>query len=441
MQLEIHGEASVVTITATPDSDDRIEFGKAKFTRNTASFVLPRGYDLADTHPDVLALAAIVSFSPWIGKTAHLPFPVSEHFAHEIQEALKIDVPNRSNSIELREAVTDARPGLSFSAGVDSFACLEIMPSDTVAVFSHRSPSPSGARSLYRDDAPMHAISAMEKRGADVIAVETDIEWIRNPVGFGVDPAPAVPLLLMADHLRLDAIAFGTIAEAAYRTGTRSFIDFPQRPIFTKWQRAFKAASLDYYDCVAPMSELCTTLITKNSKYGDLAQSCVRGLPGAPCLRCVKCFRKSLIESSMTGHWNSFESIGSMAAERAVTNYLAEAPIRLEVVIASALRAYNGNDPLLKALVRRTGADKFDYSFTSGWYDPGMDAMIPAKYREATKRRALEYLEPMTPAQEVAFTNFDIDANLNWLISEGRVAEFRGALRYNSDAVAMRAAR
>lgn len=441
MHLEVHGEANVVTMTATPDTDDRAEFGKAKFARNSTSFELAEGYSLSDAHPDTIALAAIVAFSPWIARSVKLPFPVSEHFAKEVQEALKVELPHHSSAIERRVATDDARPGLSFSAGVDSFACLEIMPTETVAVFSHRSPSPEGGRSLYRDDAPMFAIEEMRKRGADVIAVETDIEWIRSPVGFGVDPAPSVPLLLMADHLRIDAIAFGTIAEAAYRTGTRSFIDFPQRSIFTKWQRAFRAAGLEYYDCVAPMSEMCTTLITRNSKFGDLAQSCVRGLPGKPCMRCVKCFRKSLVESSMTGQWKAVGEISAMAAERAVVNYLADAPIRLEIVLASALSLYDGNDPFLKALARRTGAHEFDYTFTKGWYDPGMDAMIPVKYREQTKDSARKHLGPMTSEQELAFTQFNIDANIDQLVTEGRVAGFRSILRYNTDVVALGATR
>ncbi|MGP5292731.1 DUF6395 domain-containing protein [Brachybacterium tyrofermentans] len=277
----------------------------------------------------------------------------------------------------------------------------------------------------------MYAIGELERRGKTVLAVETDLEWIREPVGFGVDPAPAVPLLLLADHHGLDAIAFGTIAEAAYRTGTKNFIDFAQRSIFLKWQSAFHSVDIDYFDCVAPMSELCTTQITSESPYGELAQSCVRGTPGKPCMNCVKCFRKSLIESSRTNLWPSRDLVSKMVANRAIMAYLSDAPIRLEVVLASALSGYAGNDPLLNAIVRRTGAHDFDYTFTTGWYGPGMDAMVPRKYLEETRRRASAYVPEMTKTQQHSFETFDITPNINVLSSEGRVHEFLGALKLN----------
>lgn len=303
--------------------------------RTQATFQLPEDFRLDNTHNDLKALACIVAFSPWIGKRAEFPFPVSEKFATEMHESLRIEITPSSADIPPRQLPTGARPGLSFSAGVDSFACLAIMPDDTLPVFSHRTPPPGKTNSLYKSDAPMYAIAELERRGKTVLAVETDIEWVREPVGFGVDPAPAVPLLLLADRYGLDAIAFGTIAEAAYRTGTKEFIDFAQRSIFLKWQRAFRSVEISYFDCVAPMSELCTTQITSESPYSELAQSCVRGRPGKPCMSCVKCFRKSLIESSRTNVWPSHDLVRTMVANRAIMAYLSDAPIRLEVVLVA----------------------------------------------------------------------------------------------------------
>ena len=52
--------------------------------------------------------------------------------------------------------------------------------------------------------------------------IESDLEYVRDPVGFPVDVANSVPAILMADYLKLDSIAFGTIMEASYGVGHKN---------------------------------------------------------------------------------------------------------------------------------------------------------------------------------------------------------------------------
>lgn len=431
MRIDFSQKHDQLTMFATLDDDDRKEFGKATLSRDSVTFQLPFEFDVRTVHPDLLALAATISFSPWIGKRLDLSFSVSEDLAEIFRRVLKISLTNVSSWVEPRKPKNDARPGLSFSGGVDSLACLELMPENTVPMFSHRSPAPHKGNTLYRDDAALHAIAELNKSGRTTYSMMSDLEWLRAPVGFGVDPAPAVPLILLSDHFNIDAIAFGTIAEAAYRTGSETYIDYAKRPIFTKWQAAFQAAGLEYFNCVAPLSELCTTKITRESKYGHLAQSCVRGEIGKPCMNCVKCFRKSLIEASFSGNWPEQEEISRMMANRSIKGYLDAAPIRLEIVLASALSQYNGHDPLLSTLKERVCSTDQDVSFTRGWYGPGIDAMVPKKYREGLIDSLNRFIPKMTPQQVRAFEEFDIRPTIEDLQNRNLVSSFHEKLEEN----------
>lgn len=432
MRIDFQQNQRYVTATLTPDESDRVEHGKAKLGRKEATFEMPNDYRLHETHPDLLALAALAIASPWVVKSLTLPFPVSRTFAETTAQQLKIQVTNVSTAISHRQSGPESRPGLSFSAGVDSLACLELMPDTTVPVFSHRSPPPMRTTSRYKDDAPLYAIEKMNELGRETHKVTSDLEWVRQPVGFGVDPSPAIPLILMGDYFNLDAIAFGTIAEAAYRTGTEHFINYAERIVFTKWQGAFQAAGLDYFNAVAPLSELGTTKVTRESRFGHLAQSCVRGIPGQPCRQCVKCFRKSLIESSMEGIWPSSDEVSRMMKVRSIKNYLSDAPIRLEVVLMAALGSYQGDDQFLTALRERVGPDRLDTTFTGAWYAPGMRDMVPQRYLTGVQHAASKYIPRMSPRQERAFENFDIRAKIEEDAKAGRIDKFREFLAANT---------
>lgn len=432
MRIEFQQNQRYITATLTPDETDRTEHGKAKLGRNEVTFEMPKDYDLRATHPDLLALAACVIGSPWLFKKLTLPFPVSAQFAETMAQKLKVEATHVSTAVSPRTPEADSRPGLSFSAGVDSLACLALMPDNTIPVFSHRAPAPMESSTLYKDDAPLHAIEKMNEMGQETYKVTSDLEWLRSPVGFGVDPSPAVPLILMADYLNLDAIAFGTISEAAYRTGTEHFIDYAERVVFTKWKAAFEAAGIDYVNCVAPMSELCTTRISRETKFGHLAQSCVRGIPGKPCGQCVKCFRKSLIESSMEGDWPDNDDVSRMMRVPAVRKYLSDAPIRLEVVLMSVLSKYDGDSSLLIELRHRVGARMHDTSFTGGWYGKGMRDMVPERYRAGVQQAASKYIPQMTPEQERAFENFDIRPKIERDKQAGKIGRFTDVLAANA---------
>lgn len=207
----------------------------------------------------------------------------------------------------------------------------------------------------------------------------------------------------------LNSVAFGTIAESAYRTGTENFMNYSTRGFFRKWKGLFEAAGLWYNMVVSPISELGTMTIARQSKFAHLAQSCVRGEVGVPCNACVKCFRKQIAEGATNGNWPSPEKVKSMVSVPAVRNYLSAAPIRFELILMESMVSYHGDDPILQALKDRVVRPHTDTSFIRGWYAPGMKEVVPEKYYSETVEKVKKFLPQMTREQEESFESFDLE--------------------------------
>lgn len=407
MQITLKQTGTELSLTAEPSEGDRELAKNATLLRRTATLKLPEGFSRPDTHPDLLALTALIAFYPWIGTRLDLELGVSQEFADVVKKVSRIDVTNVDSELGKRRTAADAKPGLSFSGGVDSMAALALMPDNTVPVFSLRTPPPNGGHSLYKPDVALHAIAEMKKAGKVVHVVETDHEWVREPVGFAVDAAPALPLILMADVLNFDAITFGTISESAYATGAGKWAEYAERVAYTRWAALFEAVGLAFYNPTVGISEVGTSTIVLTSEFGHLAQSCIRGIPEHPCKACVKCFRKSLITAALTGQWPDSNEVSRMMANRTIKAFLEKVPIRFEIILTAAMASYNGNDPLLLALQDRVGAKVQNVSFVHTWYPPAMD-LLPEKYRAATIDAANKYLPGMNAEQVEAFQGFDI---------------------------------
>lgn len=412
MEITFSQEENHLTLTSKLSESDRKVAGKATLERNSARFSLPKDFSLDNTHPDLLALAALITFYPWIGKELYLPFPVSVGFAETVRKVSKIDVSRTSAWIPKRVPTATARPGISFSGGVDSMAALALMPENTQPVFTLRTPPPSGGRTLYKPDVALYAIEEMKSAGKVVHVVETNHEWVREPVGFSVDPAPGIPLMLLADYLDLDAIAYGTIAESAYVTGQGKWAEYKDRVVFTRWGSLFAAVGLPSYMPTAGVSEIGSSTIVQTSRFGYLAQSCIRGIPGKPCRACVKCFRKSLITASLTKEWPDPDEVSRMMANKTIRGFLEKEPIRFEIILTRVMADYDGKDPLLLALQKRLESKNQDVAFTDGWYPESMK-LVPEKYRAVTIDSVCSYLPRMTTDQVEKFEHYDLQESMS----------------------------
>jgi hypothetical protein len=401
------GEA---VFTFALSGDDPGARGHATFVGTSTRVILPLRIDARDVHPDLEALAAILIVSPFTGKTLTVDRPVSTALEEAVARAFKFRIGPVDPGLQPRSRPVPGLAALAFSGGADSSAALAVMPSDTVCGFMRRVP-PAGAhlRTMYRDDAAVHACAVLQAQGRSVHIVETDMEYLRNPVGFPTDWANAIGLVLLADHLRLDGIAWGLIAESAYRVGHEVYVDWASRR--AGWARVFGSAGLYFNAPVAGVSEVGTTSIVSRSPIADIAQSCIRGGIGAPCGDCWKCFRKSLLDAAISGDWPGDEELDKLFAVREVDQKLARVPIPHEDVIGWIAGRYSGKHPKMRLLRRRSLPPGETFSWLEHWYGPS-EEVIDDRHREHVAARLDEEVGRMSSEEEAQFRAWDMTA---WL--------------------------
>jgi hypothetical protein len=373
---------------------------------------LPSGIDATPPHPDVLALALLLVVRRWSRGPVTLPVAVSRPFAEAVACELRLELTEVDESLTPRRPPARGRPGLAFSGGVDSLAALLALPEETASYFLERRVPDGAGRSLLRTEASAAACAALVHGGRTVRVLESDLEYTSVPVGYPDHYGNAIPAMLCSELDELDAVAWGVVAESAYRIGKHHFIPFLEREVNRRWYNLFVVAGLPMLNPMIGVSEVGTTAITLDSPYSHLARSCVRGTLEAPCHRCWKCFRKQLIESALTGRWPSSTLLDQLMHSHPVRAALATLPIKHEVGLTWSLARYDGSHDLLRLLARRVRAGEDDVSFLKGWYPPSVQTW-PARWREDIAGR-LDALWPrQTAIQQAAFEAFDLRSRID----------------------------
>lgn len=400
---------SLLRVELTVEDGDRPRVSdRVSLARRSFHFDLPSVWRLEDTHPDLVAIALLLCVRPFAPERLHLPFAVSRRLAEAASTSLGIDVGPVDEQLEPR-VPSDGRPGLAFSGGVDSVAALTVMPDATASVFlDRRHPIEEPARwSIYNPAAARAAVETLRDRGRQVVAVGTDLEHIRKPVGFPVDLANAAPLALLADLLGLDAVAWGTVAESSYRTGHLRFAEYYGRPAYTEWASLFAAVGLPILNVVAGVSEVGTSKLVLSEGYLGIAQSCIRGIPGRPCRNCWKCFRKSLLDAALTDRWPAYGELDELFRISEARYQLTKNPVKHENVLAWTVQRYGGDHPLMLLLRERLAATSLDLSHLEHWYVPASEPW-PEKYRADVIARLDAKLGRMDEAGEERVRSWDL---------------------------------
>jgi len=120
-----------------------------------------------------------------------------------------------------------------------------------------------------------------------------------NPSVFPPTLPTGVPALLLAKHLNLYSLSFGTVLESLYGLGRLKFKDYASTSHNKMWWSIFESAGIPLSFPVGGVSEVGTELICSKSGLGTVAQSCIRGRISKPCLHCWKCFRKSTVRVAL----------------------------------------------------------------------------------------------------------------------------------------------
>ena len=401
------------------------------------TFVLPDDLLFEEIHPDHLALVSILICHPFIGKRIVFPKPVSRNFLSKANNIItKYVVENVDDNLKPWVPSVDSRPALAYSGGADSTAALALMPKNTAAVFLDR-PLPEKPKwsfwknfmrmmlrlkrgvSLYDKDAPHMACEKLIELGYDVVQMSTNLEYIRKPVGFPVDVANSAPAIILANHLKFDAVAFGTIMESAFGIGHTNYRNYPKSPHYKMWGTLFAAAGLPLLQVVSGVSEVGTSIINRDSPFGNIAHSCMRGKWMDPCCNCWKCFRKLLLDSVVNNKKISDDKLNDLFKIKEAKRFLSSFPIKHENVLTYSTSKYLDlfelnieNNTLMSRLTKRVRGDVFEVEWMEKYY-PLMFELIPEKYREGIKTKLETYLQPMTKEEQELVLNWNLEPMIN----------------------------
>lgn len=389
-------------------------------------FSLPEKIDESKIHPDLLAFAILLSAYPFIKSQLNLQFSVSEEFALLCKKRLGIDLPNVSKLVKPR-VVSDGRPGLAFSGGVDSSAALPLMPEDTVFLFMDRV-SPCFKKTLYDKTAALNAVDEIKKIRKYVYKSESNMEHMRNKVGFPVDQlnsdinfAAALPIVLMADIYSIDAISYGAILETIFNVGHNKYIDYSTSEHCNKWSPFFDLVSCPLFLPVAGISEVGTSMIVNKLSFSNQIRSCMRGNENSPCKKCIKCFRKISLDQAIVRGSRELGDIVENLNSREVINNLYN-KIKHENVYRYIADNLSSN-VIFDSLKSRIQIESEDTTWMERWY-PHSICLVPDKYQSDFVSRVKKYLDVMT-VDDILFVeswdvtkvhNNNVDDLNNWRI-------------------------
>ena len=346
------------------------------------SYSTTDGSTFPESHPDRVALVALLNSLPLAGERIHFGWPVSKTFLEASKIISRIQISAEEGQQEPAAGNPSGIPCLSFSGGADSTAALAVMPPETESVFMLR--KKSYRRSLYDSDAAIESCRLLSEDGKTVHIIESDFEYLRNPIGFPTDLSVATPSILLFDSRNFSSIALGTILESAYGTSGSVYREYLDSSHYRLWSRMFSAVGIGYSLPVAGVSEVASSIICNTLPEGRFHQSCIRGKWESPCQSCWKCFRKNTLMAALNG-WGISRDVSKMVwKSREVRKHLIEnKPIKHEGVLTYSLERAKGGGEAFEKLRKLVRVGKINTRWMERWYSHS-ESLIPESYRKFT---------------------------------------------------------
>ena len=415
-----------VSINFSVDDSDESRISSIGIGMNDSIDVEIDVGEVEQIHPDLVALSAILICNPFVGRRLEFSFPISRDFAEGANSVIsRYNIS--SNCGEEQLGILPKRggvPALAFSGGADSTAALAVMPGNTIPIFLYRRRNKD---SIYNPNAALSICEELREVGYPVKIIESNLEWIRNPIGFPTDLANSVPAILLSESLGINSISFGTVLESGFGVGHEGYVDYGKGSHWRFFSALFATVGLELSFPVIGISEIGTSIICNKSPNGKFSQSCIRGEWGESCMTCWKCFRKSLLLFSLgIIERPDFES---MILSKEVRVKLSAFPISHENVITFAMQRINLKKiPCLIPLSKKLDLS-LDLGMLECWFPDSID-FVCESHRHTIRNEIIKFLPIMTPNQEDKVRRWDINGHLK---SKDAIEGQRRLLEYWDD--------
>jgi hypothetical protein len=226
---------------------------------------MPQAFSLEETHDALLELASEVLLAPFVPKT---------------------------RKIMTKKRTFGNHTALSYSGGIDSTAAAILLPDDVILGYHYRS-FPSN----IRHHLAQKTFDKWQKEyRREVLIFPSNQEEIRTfygkNVGFSTDYASGVHFILLADHLDLRSICFGTVLENTWLEKGVKYRNFAESWHWLYWKKRFLHAGLELELPINHLTEAVTLKICSQHPLHNTINSCSRGIKQG-CGECWKCFHKN----------------------------------------------------------------------------------------------------------------------------------------------------
>ncbi|EAC1961211.1 TPA: hypothetical protein OBP45_001611 [Escherichia coli] len=382
--------------------------GKIQLMSNYCHFYFP--FDIKIPHPDLCAFAALKIISPYIGNTLTMDRGISNDFSEAIKkEYPKIKNINVDNDLQPVANLEKSGSAVSFSGGVDSIAAAALLGPETPLIMMARTFHPEIGE-FEKWNNPRAQIKTLQYMPFNYkkILVYSDFTYLSTNGKFCIYPdtyAFTTPAILLSEQLGINDLITGDILAAF--TGNESIYS-PNLESRSKNFFASIGINLDY-PCNG-VSELITTKIAKSFGFLDISSACEYGDFQKPCMKCIKCFRKSIYKWALFNEKLTDKEIDNFNNSPAIINFANGEERKNLYFMASFKYCFTNIDHVFTGSIEKIRLRAMKYNAPFSWVDK--------KYPDAYKNRKpiINKIIPILSNYTVDMQEWDIDAfkQLNW---------------------------
>lgn len=412
LEASVGGNPKVLRISCYQHEDDisHQERLRARVNLDSIEWQVPESFDIEHFHPDLEAMLGLLVYGPFSKSRIELARGVSREFYEIVSRHLKKELTPVDNSLSPRKQPLNGVDALAFSGGVDSVAAYAVMPPETVAIFMNRTIPPGFKAGLYRPDAALRTCAQVRSSGGNVCIVDTTMEFAREPVGFSVDWTNGAGAILLADIMNIRSVGYGMIAESAFYVGHPYFSHLAARSVYSNWAPIFSTVGVPINLPTCGVSEVVTAKIAKANSAKWIAQSCIRGTANEPCMKCFKCFRKTILDAKVQKIELHSEHFSTAYKSKEIKRRLLEIPIHHENVLAYSVNGIVCDDHAILRAIRQKVQAVYEYSegvcFAESVYQ-GYTEYVPNFLRGYVDSELSKYARPMTEKQNAIFEGWN----------------------------------